>query len=237
MGTVKVEFRPARILDQPKRRSKDFHQGEVKMDQVDVVYYINLAYRNDRRAVMEEMLTAYNIPSEKVVRIEATYMPENGVHGCVKSHIRSLQAFLENPTFQTALILEDDFCFALTAKELETRIQSLFSSGLDWEAVSLAYNPNGAGFGACSTPGFLKVLHHGTTSGYFIRRAFAPALLANFQESDALMTRHGRTHSTCLDVYWHSLQAKSKWYAFVPALGFQREGYSDIEKKNVNYNC
>jgi glycosyl transferase family 25 len=207
------------------------------MDQIDALFYINLAHRTDRRELIESMLSELGVPSEKIIRIEAVYMPENGAHGCIKSHIHALQTFLTNPAFQTGVVLEDDFCFSSLAETVKARFNSLFSSSLDWEIISLAYNPNGAGLSPSPVEGFLKVVRHGTTSGYLLRRSFVPTLLENFQESDRLMMEHGRKHFCCLDVHWNSLQPISKWYAFSPALGFQREGYSDIEKAHVNYKC
>lgn len=205
------------------------------MEKIDAIFYINLAHRTDRQEAMTAMFETLNIPSEKIIRIDAVRIVENGAHGCIKSHIRALQSFLENPAFQTCIVLEDDFTFS--TKYVESRLVSLFSCGLDWDIVSLAYNPRGGKFVDTAHHGFQKVLHHGTTSGYLLRRAFVPKLLENFQECDALMTKHGKQHFTCLDVHWYGLQACSKWFAFAPALGYQCEGYSDIENAHVNYKC
>jgi len=42
-------------------------------------------------------------------------------------------------------------------------------------------------------------------------------------------------HLYAIDMIWKKLQPESKWYHFINCLGVQREDYSDIENKVVNY--
>ena len=39
-----------------------------------------------------------------------------------------------------------------------------------------------------------------------------------------------------IDKFWIQLQKRDKWFMIVPASVIQREDYSDIEKRNINYN-
>ena len=39
-----------------------------------------------------------------------------------------------------------------------------------------------------------------------------------------------------IDKYWLTLQKSDEWYLIVPLKVIQKEGYSDIEKRVVNYN-
>jgi len=39
-----------------------------------------------------------------------------------------------------------------------------------------------------------------------------------------------------IDCYWFNLQIIDKWYLVVPLTIVQKSDYSNIEKKNVNYN-
>lgn len=41
-------------------------------------------------------------------------------------------------------------------------------------------------------------------------------------------------HELHIDIYWKKLQ-NDKWYVTNPVLGYQRESYSDIEKRITNY--
>jgi hypothetical protein len=38
-----------------------------------------------------------------------------------------------------------------------------------------------------------------------------------------------------IDKFWFLLQAIDKWYLIIPPTVVQREDYSDIEKKRINY--
>ena len=68
-----------------------------------------------------------------------------------------------------------------------------------------------------------------------INRRFARDLLVNLLEgTKGLSETHDRALYS-LDVYWHKLQAVSKWYVFKPKMGYQIPSYSDIEKRYVNY--
>ena len=39
-----------------------------------------------------------------------------------------------------------------------------------------------------------------------------------------------------IDMYWKHLQSKDNWYLLYPLTVTQYENYSDIEKRNTNYN-
>lgn len=44
-------------------------------------------------------------------------------------------------------------------------------------------------------------------------------------------------HSTfALDMYWKKLQERDNWYIIYPPMSIQSAGYSDIQKKDVNYD-
>ena len=69
-----------------------------------------------------------------------------------------------------------------------------------------------------------------TTHGYIVRNRFLPKVLDAFQNCDLKLD-----YVTAIDTCWHALQRTYKWYALVPQLGVQAAGYSDIEKKKVDY--
>lgn len=43
-------------------------------------------------------------------------------------------------------------------------------------------------------------------------------------------------HELHADQCWKQLQ-RDKWYTTKPVLGYQRESYSDIERRVTNYGC
>ena len=206
------------------------------MDRIDKILYINLAHRIDRRNGILAEFEKAGIHSTKVERMEAVYKPENGAYGCILSHISALETFLADPTLQTVLILEDDYRF-YAPETVADRLTILEDPTFVWDVLSFAYNPRGADLKSTERPGIVKVHKHGTTSGYLVHRRFASTLLSNYKECATLMETHGKHHFSCLDVHWIRLQAPNAWYAFSPALGFQEDGYSDIERSHVAYNC
>jgi GR25 family glycosyltransferase involved in LPS biosynthesis len=208
------------------------------MDQIDHVYYINLDHRTDRRAELEGVLDDLEIPVEKRERISAVYDAKFGALGCIKSHIRTLETFLQtNSTY--CMILEDDFIYDNKEQFIQS-IQTLFSQKVTFDLVQLAYNHNGIRYEETEYPILKKVIKAGTTSGMIVHKAFAEQLVTNYKESEALLSdfieQHGRTeHHYCLDVYWQKLQPAANWFCFMPRLGHQRASYSDIENRHTDY--
>jgi GR25 family glycosyltransferase involved in LPS biosynthesis len=209
------------------------------MDRIDVVFYINLDHRTDRRAEIESELQALRIPSSKIIRIPAIMHPM-GIIGCCKSHIMTLEQFIMNEEWTTCLVLEDDFSLKDSNYDTtQAQFNHFFNSVEEWDVLSLSYNSHVYDFSILPTniEGIGKVMNIQTTSGYCITKTFAPILLQNFKEGCALKERNTNSHEYCLDQYWKRIQPAARWYAFVPAIGHQRPGYSDIEKKAVNYDC
>jgi hypothetical protein len=101
----------------------------------------------------------------------------------------------------------------------------------------LSYNAHEFRGGDVSDPLLKKVLYSKTTSSYLISSHYIPTLLQNFTESTTDIQRHGVRHENCIDIYWTRLQPSGNWYALYPAIGYQYENYSDIERKVTNYHC
>jgi len=198
---------------------------------IDIVYYINLDHRDDRRAHIEKTLKKCDLIniSHRISAIKR----DIGVMGCVESHILTLEKFIESG-LDYALIIEDD----LLIKEKENfkkELSKIFEKNIDFDLVQISGNH--IKLDDCSYDFLRKVIDSQTTSGYIITRGFAPILLKNFRESLENMNKEGKKHENCLDIYWKKLQPDNKWFAFFPALGTQMPGYSDIENRDVYYNC
>ena len=61
-------------------------------------------------------------------------------------------------------------------------------------------------------------------------------LLDNFIEGSKLLDKYGKGKNYEIDMYWKKLQKVDNWFIFLPNLGKQLVGYSDIENKMVNYD-
>lgn len=188
-----------------------------------IVYYINLKHRTDRKQHIEKELKKVGISN--YIRFDAIY-DEEGWRGCTNSHIQILEKFIESD-LNTCLILEDDFYFV--DYDQSKKILSEFSElDIDWDIVLLTCNckeTNPTNINYLVKPNMLAM----TTAGYIVNKKFAKVLCENFKKSIEA--------SEPLDVYWKILQTDEKynWYIFEPRLGRQLKGYSDIQKKYVNY--
>lgn len=202
-----------------------------------MIFYINLEHRPDRREHIEKEIGLFCTEPAKVVRIDAV-KHEVGAIGCTKSHIQAIEQFLANSSWKTCMILEDDFtCRARTAEEIHTRLRLFFSSFSEWDMLSLSYNPQAFTTTPTHVGEVVKVLSTQTSSGYCLHRRFAPLLLANLKEGCMLKEMYTHLSNYCLDIYWKQIQPIANWYALVPAVGYQYENYSDVEKRVANYGC
>jgi GR25 family glycosyltransferase involved in LPS biosynthesis len=181
-------------------------------------FYINLEHRTDRRAHIESQFGAVGVTPQRIDAIADT----NPTMGCTRSHIKALEEGIRQG-WDFFGIVEDDY----TIRDRDTFLSTicaapsfdvfLGSTGM----VDLKTEPY-------SGP-YVKVWRSQTASCYVVTKEYAPILLANVKES----LRLGQAH----DQYWKILQPQSLWIGTKPALGHQREDYSDIQKQVVNYKC
>lgn len=188
---------------------------------VDKVVYINLEHRTDRKTHIEKELSVF--PSEKIIRFNAI-KDENGAVGCTKSHIEVLKMAIDN-NWKNVLIVEDDLKWnnfntnVLKFKELtELKYDVIVLGGTNAIVVNS------------------KLEECQTTTGYLVSNSYYKTLLHNFEEGLKLFIETKNPSRYAIDQYWKNLQRRDNWYIVVPNLATQIEGYSDIEKKNVNYD-
>jgi len=206
----------------------------VEMNSVDVIFYINLASRVDRKTHFLEQIGALTDDMSKVIRIEAIYDPMGAV-GCTKSHIKALETFMENPAWKTCMVFEDDFTFYDSSKTSNNSLlHKFFTNFTDWDMLLLSSNQK-------SKPthtevlGIEKVISSQTTSGYLTHKGVAQRIIDNFKEGAELLANSGNKQMYALDIFWEKLGLVR--YAFLPNMGYQYACVSDIEQKFVDYRC
>lgn len=204
---------------------------------IDVVYFINLDHRKDRLNEFTNEMTNLGIPLEKVKRISAVYDKNKGDLSCSRSHIKTLEEFI-NSNYKNCIIFEDDFEFYdyNTTRKL---LQLFFKDNIPYDVVMLSSNTIKEE--KTSYPYIHKIISSQTASGYLVNKHFANVLLDNYKEgerlfSEAYNTDDKKDYLYAVDQYWKKLQPNSNWYVFNPKLGKQRESFSDIQKGVVNYN-
>jgi hypothetical protein len=208
------------------------------MDKIDVLYYINLDYRSDRKIDFLDWVEESGFSKEKVNRIEAIGVPGRGHIGAYLSHIKTLQTFINSP-HNTCIIFEDDYQ-PLKIDTFWSDVGLLFECGKDFDLVMCSYNELKS---EATDVSFLhKVNHSYTASGFIITKKFAH-VLKEFWENGVklLIQEEDMTKTQCekykLDVYWMELMSFSKWFCFYPRLGIQRASFSDIQRQHTAYNA
>jgi len=205
------------------------------MEQIDAILYINLAHRTDRKEHVIHEIHKICADDSKVHRIDAILI-EPGALGCGLSHIKALEYAMMHPEWKTVLILEDDFTFhGDDTVALSTALRTLLTSP-KMEIGLLSYNHSVLRYEDTS-PSIKRVLYSQTTSSYCIHSSYVPTLLQNMRESTTDMRIRGKTHENCVDIHWTILQPHGQWYALFPAIGYQYDNYSDIEKRVTQYGC
>ena len=213
--------------------SPSMREGFHPLDNIDVVYYINLDHRTDRKDLFLEEMQKMNIPSHKIIRIPGVYKPGKGDWGCSLSHLHAIKSFHES-NYQNCIIFEDDFVFTQDPSFVHNAIQSVFDKNSNYDVCMLSCSSGKTE--PTTNPLLLKLYEGQTTSGYMVSKPFSKTLLQNYQEGTQLIEQsylRGKGDSIqrdfCIDQYWKRLQPVSNWFVFEPKLGKQRDSFSDIQ--------
>jgi glycosyl transferase family 25 len=203
-------------------------------DGIDAVLYINLASRSDRRDHLLEELGRAKVPENKLHRIDAIKR-DPGALGCTLSHIKAFQMILDHG-WERVLILEDDFTW-MPGTDIVGHIKELSGVKKGWDVIQISWNPSGRMIGDGPLPWLRRAVGVRTTSGYFVRGGFVNELIENFKESAVDIYKNGLSPESCCDMAWQKLQHDANWYVAYPPLGYQMDGYSDVEGRDVSYGC
>ena len=201
-------------------------------DIIDKILYINLDSRADRRKDIEHQFKRANLPENKIERISAI-ANERGALGCTASHIKCLKYAIENK-WNNVLILEDDFNFIDDINTINNSIKSIINFYNDWDVIFFSGNV----FKMIPFNNmFSRAIDIQCSSGYLVNSRYYSKLLQNLEEGYKLFSINNVPQLYALDMYWKRLQPIDKWYVFNTKLGYQRNSYSDVEKRVVDYRC
>lgn len=201
------------------------------MDNFNIIYYINLDERTDRNESILYQLNGVNADFTKVKRVSAVKNAEMPYLGCAISHLKCLED-LENNNYKNCLILEDDFLFR-DFKYAKISLNNFFEQNLDWDVLMLSGNTRQ--IQRSSIHNLAQVINVQTTSGYAVNRQFISTLKDNISESIQKLKEGQDPNLYCIDQNWKKLQQYHNWYILYPKIGYQQDGYSDIERKMVSY--
>jgi GR25 family glycosyltransferase involved in LPS biosynthesis len=192
------------------------------------VLYINLQNRLDRKHRVEQQLNDLGLKYERFNAIKH----ENPAIGCSMSHLKCLEMAKHNK-WSNVMILEDDILF-LKPSVFSEQLNKFHSCHTTWDVLLLAGNvvpPYDRIDETC-----IKVSRCQTTTGYVVKQHYYDRLINNIKESILkLMLNPEKQLQYAIDKHWFSLQKSDLWYLLIPLTVTQAPGYSDIEKKQVNY--
>jgi len=203
---------------------------------IDAVLYINLEHRRDRKEGLLEELQKAGVPEDRIHRVDAIRNVECGNLGCSQSHTKALDEILKNHEWRYVAVLEDDFVFR-DAATVWTEMGDVLAAETP-DVLLLGHNPIDFQFERTGRTNCVKVLATSHRTGYVISATYAPTLKANFERATAAMSRNKETMTNPLyhgDIVWKELHPKDKWLSIEPALGKQRDGYSDCEKNVLTF--
>ncbi len=197
-------------------------------ENIDLIIYINLDVRRDRRAEIEKQFERVGVPVDKILRWPATRFQKDPRAGCSRSHIAVLEHIATLPeNVQTVLVLEDDFNFIDDADLVKESLRKFLTYPRDiWDICLLSYAVRR---GYITTIDDLISITKKSfrTDAYLVNRKNMGGLLANFKEGEKLLSETGK-EMYAIDLYWHAFQAKGRCLYFNKALGYQRNSYSNI---------
>lgn len=207
------------------------------MDLFGNIVFINLDVRADRKELLLNELNKLNISSDisnNIIRFSAIKR-DNGAIGCSESHIEVLKMAIEKK-MKKICVLEDDFTWKANSDYITSVLNNFYRQmGNEWDVLILGASIYNLLLEGTNMPGIVKVRSAQTTTAYIVNGSYLPKLLENFKEGLKLFKETGWDGKYAVDQYWKRLQATDRWYMTYPGIGRQRENYSDIERRDVNY--
>ena len=191
-------------------------------------YYINLDHRTDRKKFTIKELQKVGIYNPRRFR---AIKKDIGAIGCFTSHLEVLKIARRNK-WPYVTIFEDDILF-LEPKETLEKLDRIVNSDIEWDVILLGGN-NHKPYQSINED-CIKVNNCQTTTTYIVKQPYYDTLINHWEEGLQKLIETEDIPKYALDVYWKILQKKDNFLLITPVNVVQKEGYSDIEKRNVNY--
>lgn len=192
------------------------------------VAYVNLDHRPDRRWSTER-LWRHELGMADVTRIPGV-IDTPPARGCSRAHLNALTMLQAHPAgTQYVILAEDDVVFVGGNRTLElvSKIEAALSAFADLKVLFLTASMRS--FTTTGLPGVVRLRYRGALAmpAIVIRRNYLPTLKKIYEKAIRTNNAHDR--------FTQRAQGRGGWYAIYPQLLQQAAGYSDIEKRNVNF--
>jgi GR25 family glycosyltransferase involved in LPS biosynthesis len=193
------------------------------------IFYINLDSRPDRKSHFESEMQKLHLNATHFNAIKHFC----GAIGCSMSHLALLK-FAKKHELDHIMIMEDDITF-LNPDIFINSINNFLSSNINFDVLLIAGNNMGE---YNKINDFcVKITKCQTTTGYLVKNHYYDKLIDNIENGvNKLLKNLNRLNDYAIDQYWGYLQKIDNWYLLTPLTITQRPDYSDIEKRNTNYN-
>lgn len=192
------------------------------------VYYINLDSRPDRKLHFENQM--------RILGWDATRFPaiknKIGAIGCSLSHLFLLN-YAKNNNLDHILIMEDDITFLNPSLFIES-LNKLLRNHYDFDVLLIA--GNNMGEYKVLNDNCVQISKCQTTTGYLVKSHYYDKLIKNIYDGINLLCKNTNNMELyAIDRYWNLLQKSDKWYLLTPLSVTQKQDYSNIECKLINY--
>ena len=212
------------------------------MKNIDHCYYINLDHRTDRdENIIHDVLPFFGIERTRATRFSAfntSNEPTLSLRsvGCAKSHLGVLSDAISK-NYDSILVLEDDFTPIVSPTLFEKNWNYFLENFSDYNLCQLSYNNISEAIPCDDSNIVYSCDNSQTASGYVIKTSFAKKMTRNISHSISQLENNANPDVFAYDQSWKKFQSiENKWYQ-LERCGIQSFGYSDLEKKLVNYNC
>ena len=193
-------------------------------------FYINLDKRPDRKHHFESLKTKYPFFNglERFSAIEN----ERGVIGCCNSHIEAIKKCKELDG-EIFMICEDDLM--IIDEEKFNNMVNTIDITANWDVLTLT--PRGDIMPNEDLPnGYIRIKNNQTATAYLFKKHMIDILIDTLQEGFEKLKKGGHPDQYTNDQYWKRLQTPYRFYYYKEIFAGQLVGFSDIEKRFVNYN-
>jgi len=208
----------------------DLHPPTLTPCLIHNIIYINMKRNPDRnqflKTAIREMQFGHDV---HVYRFEGICVPENGAKGCFLSHLHVLA--WASRLHGNTLILEDDFQFSTTRKELLIHLNRADKvTHRRWDVMVLGqYVHEWQPLDLSPGPKVFRLLHCTTTSGYLVKDSYILDFLLKWHQDflyrNNLKSFGDQDHCDQVQI---AFQKVDLWLGFDKALGYQKEGQSII---------
>ena len=178
-------------------------------------FCINLKRRKDRKKKMVKQFKKYKM-EKQVEFFTARLHPDGGVAGCRDSHLQVIQ-MAKQQKLSYVMILEDDLQFSQNLYKLPEFPE-------DWNMLYLGGTLT-SNIGESNDP-WVKIKDCWTTCGYILHSSLYDKVIQDLQTYQDEVDRY----------YVEEIQHQYPCYLVNPIVVKQRNDYSDIEQRNVNYD-